>query len=98
MLFTSFEDYGEIVDEEEKSVAEDIDNIIEATAEYLAPLIEKHDVEKLEKLIRLANEVKERDSRLNEVIKLVKDHLDKGDRVVILRSLEILLNTSTTIF
>lgn len=83
MLFTSFEDYGEIVDEEEKSVAEDIDNIIEATAEYLAPLIEKHDVEKLEKLIRLANEVKERDSRLNEVIKLVKDHLDKGDRVVI---------------
>lgn len=83
MLFTSFENYGEIVDEEEKSASEDIDEVIEALAEYLAPLIEKQEVEKLEELIRLAGEVMKRDSRLNEVIRLVKDHLHKGERVVI---------------
>jgi ERCC4-related helicase len=82
-LFTSFEDYGEVFDEVEEGVAEDIDDIVNTLTEFLGPLLSRDDPDKLRHLIDLAQEIKLKDSRLTEVINLVKDHLSKGDRVVI---------------
>jgi len=84
-LFTTYEEYGQIFDEAEKGVAEDIDDVLEEFAEYLTPLLCEDDFDKLENLMKMAQEIvsKSKDSRLAEVINLVKEHLQKGDRVVV---------------
>jgi len=83
-FFTSFEEYGEVFDEIEKSVTEDIDEILENFAsEHLAPLLNENDFDKLKELRDLAQRITLKDSRLTEVVNLVKKHLGRGDRVVI---------------
>ncbi|MFP3265061.1 MAG: DUF3883 domain-containing protein, partial [Acidilobus sp.] len=84
-LFTGFENYGEVFDETEESAARDIDDDVDEFTRYLEPLLGEGDRESLEELIGLAQEIKSqsKDSRLTEVIKLVSEHLQKGDRVVI---------------
>jgi len=82
-LFTSFEEYGEVFDEAEERAAEDIDEVVNTLAEHFGPLLNKNDLDTLKELIDLAQKIKSRDSRLTEVIDLVKDHLSKDDRVVI---------------
>jgi len=85
LLFTTFEEYGEISDETEESSARDIDDVVEEFTKYLEPLLGEGDRERLKELRSLAQEItsKSKDSRLTEVIKLVSEHLQKGDRVVI---------------
>jgi len=84
-LFTGFENYGEIFDETRKGTVKDIDDVIDEFAKYLEPLLGEGDRKSLEELRSLAQEIisQSKDSRLTEVIKLVSDHLQKGDRVVI---------------
>jgi superfamily II DNA or RNA helicase len=85
LLFTTFEEYGEIFDETEESSAKDIDDVVEEFTKYLEPLLSEDDRKRLKELKSLAQEIisKSKDSRLTEVIKLVSEHLQKGDRVVI---------------
>jgi len=85
LLFTTFEEYGEIFDETEESSARDIDDVVEEFTKYLEPLLGEGDRDRLKELKSLAQEIisKSKDSRLTEVIKLVSEHLQKGDRVVI---------------
>jgi len=85
LLFTTFEEYGEIFDETEESSARDIDDVVEEFTKYLEPLLGEGDRERLKELRSLAQEIisKSKDSRLTEVIKLISEHLQKGDRVVI---------------
>lgn len=82
-LFTSFESYGALSDEEEKGVPEDIDEVVESTAAYLTPLLSEQEFSTLEELMKLAKTVEQKDSRLSKVIECVKEHLSKGHRVVI---------------
>ncbi|MFP3287092.1 MAG: DUF3883 domain-containing protein [Acidilobus sp.] len=84
-LFTTFEEYGEIFDETGKGAVKDIDDVVEEFTKYLEPLLGEGDHESLEELRSLAQEItsKSKDSRLIEVIKLVSEHLQKSDRVVI---------------
>lgn len=82
-LFTSFEEYGELFDEDEKPVAEDVDTLLEGYADYFKPLLTEEDFEKLEELMDLAKRIEAKDQKLAEVLNLVKDHLRRGDRVVI---------------
>jgi len=82
-LFMSFEEYGELFDEAEKAAAEDADTLLEDFADYLEPLLSEEDFEKLRELVSLAMKISMKDQRLAEVVNLVKEHLGKGDRVVV---------------
>jgi len=85
LLFTTFEEYGELFDETGESTAKDVDDIVEKFTEHLNPLLGEGDTEILKELSSLAQEItsKSKDSRLAEVIKLVNEHLQKGDRIVV---------------
>lgn len=83
-LFTTFEEYGEVSDEAEESTTKDVDDIIGEFVEHLKPLLSEDDLKKLNELINLAGTISNsKDSRLIEVIKIINEHLQKGDKVVV---------------
>ena len=82
-LFTGFEEYGEIIDETLNGAISDQDDVVDKITSTLAPLISEADIVVLKELLNLAREVATSDSRLREVIKLIKEHLSRGDKIVI---------------
>lgn len=80
-LGLSFEDYSELGDLEE---AAEPDELINRFAEECSVLLEERDLETIKKLFDLARTIVERnDSRLKEVFKLIREHLAKGDKIVV---------------
>jgi len=82
ILGYSFEDSGLYEDELERPV--DMDEVIEEFADKCSALLDEQDVEELKILYRLATEIRsEKDSRLNALINIIKDHMKRGDKLVI---------------
>lgn len=74
-LGPGFEDYDEAVEP---------DAVINEFAEKCGVLLEEQDLKAVEQLFGLAKTIKERgDSRLKGVLGLVREHLAKGDKVVV---------------
>lgn len=82
ILGYSFEDSGLYEDESERLI--DIDEIIEEFADECSVLLYEEDVEELKRLYKLAKEIGgERDSRLNSLINIIRQHVERGDKIVI---------------
>ena len=80
-LGLGFEDYSEIGYSEESV---EPDEPLNRFAEKCGTLLEAQDFEAVERLFNLAREIAERnDSRLKGVFKLIREHLDKGDKIVV---------------
>ena len=80
-LGLGFEDYSEIGNSEE---AVEPDEPINRFAEMCGTLLEEQDLEVIERLFNLARSIAEgNDSRLKGVFKLIHEHLDKGDKIVV---------------
>lgn len=79
-LGLGFEDYSEL---EDNGVVEP-DEPLNEFVEEASSLLEDRDIEVVRRLFELAKTIVERgDSRLRGVMRLVREHLDKGDRIVI---------------
>jgi len=80
-LGLGFEDYSESGDIEGNV---EPDEPINAFVEKCGALLEEHDVEVIEELFSLAKNIAERgDSRLKGIFRLIQEHLNKGDKVVV---------------
>ena len=80
-LGLGFEDYSEIGGSEE---AVEPDEPINRFVEKCGTLLEEQDLEVVERLFNLARSIAEHsDSRLKGVFKLIQEHLDKGDKIVV---------------
>lgn len=80
-LGLGFEDYSEVGDTEE---AVEPDEPVNKFVEKISILLEKQDLEVVERLFSLARSIAEHDdSRLKGVFKLIQEHLGKGDKVVV---------------
>jgi len=79
-LGLGFEDYGEAEGEE----ATEPDDPINAFVEKCSGLLEERDITVIQRLFDLAKTIVERgDSRLRGVLRLLKEHVERGDRVVV---------------
>jgi len=76
------EDFTDYEDEEEDK---EIDTYIEKVAQEAIKIgfFNEKDIETLEKLKDLANKIMQNDSRLKAALKLIQDHLSKGDKEVL---------------
>jgi len=80
-LGLGFEDYGEVGDSDK---VKEPDEHINEFAEKCSVLLEEQDLEVLKRLSSLAKSIeKPNDSRLRGVFKLIREHLDKGDKIVV---------------
>jgi len=83
LLGLGFEDYSDVYDEEEKE-EKNPDEIINRFAEECAPLINDKDIEVIKNLVSYANSIVGRcDSRLRTVFKVIKEHVLRGEKVVV---------------
>lgn len=82
VLGYSFEDAGLYEDEAEEAV--DADELLDKFAEDCGVLLDEDDVKELKKLHELAKNIKgEKDSRLNSLVNIVRNHLKNGEKVVV---------------
>jgi len=80
-LGLGFEDYDEIGDSD---LITEPDEYINKFVEDCTVLLDKQDIEVIERLFNLAQGIVEHgDSRLKGVFKLISEHLRKGDRIVV---------------
>jgi len=80
-LGLGFEDYSEAEDQEG---AVEPDDPVNAFVEKCVGLLEGQDIDTIQRLFNLAKAIVERgDSRLRGVFRLVKEHIERGDRVVV---------------
>jgi len=78
-LGLGFEDYSDADDE-----AGEPDEPINRFVEKCSGLLDEEDIEKVEELFKHAKEIIEHgDSRLAKVLELVKEHINRGDKVVV---------------
>jgi SNF2 family DNA or RNA helicase len=82
ILGYSFEDSGLYQDESERLV--DVDEMIEEFADECSVLLDEQDIEELKHLYELGIKIRgERDSRLNSLIKIISQHVEIDDKIVI---------------
>jgi len=80
-LGLGFEDYDEVSGFD---VAKDPDDFMNSFVENIRVLLEKEDFDKIERLFELARRIAMgSDSRLKGVLEIVREHINKGDKVVV---------------
>jgi len=80
-LGLGFEDYSEV---EEQDKAVEPDDVVNKFAEKCSALLAEQDLSTVEKLFSLSKEIVDRgDSRLRSVLRLIREHLEKEDKVVL---------------
>ena len=80
LLGAGFEDYSDYEAEGALELDEAFDEFVDKTS----VLLDSEDLKYVEKLFELAKRIKDEcDSRLRTLIDIVKEHLDKGDKVVV---------------
>ena len=78
-LEQDFDDYENV--ETDKKINTFIERIAEEAIK--AGLFDQNDIETIGKLKDLASKIMQKDSRLNAVLRLIRDHVYKGDKVVV---------------
>ncbi|WP_196770213.1 protein NO VEIN domain-containing protein [Stygiolobus azoricus] len=80
-LGLGFEDYSEAGDLDKEV---EPDELINRFVDKCSTLLEEQDLQEIENLFKLARTIVDsNDSRLRGVLKLIRDHLDKGDKIVV---------------